>query len=60
MYYLGNVTRAISVVGYWIFGSNYKRSTVLNGESSDMICAPSVGGEQVAKFETLFNAVRYI
>ena len=22
MYYLGNVTHAISVVGYWIFGSN--------------------------------------
>ena len=25
-----------------------------------MICAPSVGEEQVAEFETLFAAVRYI
>ena len=25
-----------------------------------MICAPSVGEEQVAEFETLFTAVRYI
>ena len=25
-----------------------------------MICAPSVGGEEAAKFETVFAAVRYI
>ena len=29
-------------------------------ESLDMMCAPSVGEEQAAKFELLFNAVRYI
>ena len=32
MNYLGNVNHAISVVGYWIFESNYKISLVLNRE----------------------------
>ena len=40
---LGNVTRAISAVGYWIFDANYKISLVINRESVDMICDPSVG-----------------
>ena len=40
---LGNTNHAISVVGYWIFDYNYKRALVLNRESLDMICAPSVG-----------------
>ena len=30
--YLGNVNHAISVVGYWIFDSNYEKSLVLNRE----------------------------
>ena len=57
---LGNVNHAISVVGYWIFDSNYKRALVLNRESLDMICDPSVGKERVAVSETVFTAVRYI
>ena len=57
---LGNVSHAVSVVGYWILDSNYVRALVLNRNSLDIICDPSVGEEQVAKFETLFNAVRYI
>ena len=40
---LGNVNRAISVVGSWIFDSNYERALVLNRASLDMICAPSFG-----------------
>ena len=60
MYYLGNVNRAISVVRYWIFDLNYKKSFLHNRESLDMICAPSVGEEQVAVFETIFTLVRYI
>ena len=32
MDYLGNIHNAISVVGYWIFDSNYKKSLVLNRE----------------------------
>ena len=43
MDYLGNVNHAISVVGYWIFESNNKKSLVINRESLDMICSPSVG-----------------
>ena len=42
MNYLGNINHAISVVGYWIFDSNYKRLLVLSRESLDVICAPSV------------------
>ena len=57
---LGNVNHVISVVGYWIFDSNYKRALVLNRELLDMMCALYVGEEQVADFETLFTAVRYI
>ena len=57
---LGNVNHVISVVGYWIFDSNYNRALVLNRESFDMICAPSVGKEQVVVSETVFTAVRYI
>ena len=60
MDYLGNANHDISVVGYWIFDSNYEKSLVLNRELLDMICAPSVGEEQVAEFEILFNSVRYI
>ena len=55
---LGNVNDAISIVGYWIFYSNYKKALVLNMASLDMICAPSVCEEQGAKFETLFTEVR--
>ena len=40
---LGNVNRAISVVGYWLFGSNYKKELVINRESLNMICAPYIG-----------------
>ena len=60
MYSLGNVNHAISVVGNWIFDSNYKNELVLNMASLDIICAPSVGEEQDAIFETVFTAVRYI
>ena len=47
---LGHVNHAISVVGYWIFYSNYEKVLVLNRESMDIICAPSVGDEKVAYF----------
>ena len=42
MYYLGNVNHDITVVGYCIFDSNYKRALVINRESLDMIYALSV------------------
>ena len=56
---LGNVNHDISVVGNWIFDSNYERALVLNKASLDIICTPSVGEEQDAIF-TFFFSVRYI
>ena len=60
MYSLVNVNHAISVVGNWIFDSNYEKALVLNRASLYMICTPSVGEEQAAKFESVFTAFRYI
>ena len=51
MGYLSNFNHAISVVGYWMFDSNYEKVLVLNRESLDMICAPSVVEEEVAEFK---------
>ena len=34
---LGNVNHAISIVGYWIFDSNYEKSLCQTGESLDLI-----------------------
>ena len=55
---LGNVNHTISLVGYFIFDSNYEQALCLTSESLDLICSPSVGEEQVVKFETVFYAVR--
>ena len=60
MHSLRNVNHAISVVGSWIFDSNYERALVLNKESLDIICALSVGEEQTERFEKVYYAVRYI
>ena len=40
---LGNVNHDISIVGYWIFDSNYKKSLHLTRESLNLIFYPSVG-----------------
>ena len=58
--YLSNVNRAINVVGYWIFESNYKRALVLNRESLNMICALFVGEVNFAVFGTVCTAVKNI
>ena len=58
MYSLGNVNHAISVVGNWIFDSNYEKALFLNRASLYMICASSFGEEQDAIFENVFTAVR--
>ena len=42
---LVNVNHAISVVGYWIFDSNYEKALVLNRELLDIKFPPSVGEE---------------
>ena len=55
-----NVNHSISVVGNWIFDSNYEKSLVLNRASLDMIFTPYLVEEQADKFESVFTAVRYI
>ena len=42
---LVNVNHAISIVGYWIFESNYEQAICLTRKSLDLICSPSVGEE---------------
>ena len=57
---LGNVKHAFSIVGHWIFYSNYKKALCLTQESLVIICSPSVCEEQVSTFRSIFYAVRYI
>ena len=45
---IGNVNHDISIVGHWIFDSNYEKALFLKQESLDAISSPSVGEEQVA------------
>ena len=47
---LGHVNCDISIVGYWIFDSNYKQAIFLTRESLDIIFSPTVGEEKVVKF----------
>ena len=56
---LGNVNHAISVVGSWIFDSNYEKALVLNRASLDMICASYIGEEQAACFEKVYYSIRF-
>ena len=50
----GNMNHDISIVHSWIFDSNYEKLLCLEKESLGIICSPSVGEEQFAKFETVF------
>ena len=56
----GNVNHAISIVGHWIFDSNYKKDLCLTQEQLDIICSPFAGEEKVATLQSIFYAVRYI
>ena len=53
------MNRAISIVGYWIFDSNYKQVLFMTRESLDLISSIYVVEEHVVEFETVFYAVRY-
>ena len=57
---LGNVNRAIIIVGHWIFDSNYKKAFFLAQVSMYLIFSHSIGEEPVATFQFVFYAVRYI
>ena len=52
---LGNVNHDISIVGYWIFDSNYKQALFLTRESLDIIFSPSVSEEQVEILKQYFT-----
>ena len=57
---IGNVNRAINIIGYWIFESNYEKALCTIKESLDVICSCSVCEEQVENFESVFYLVRYM
>ena len=56
----GNVNRAISIVGYWIFDSNYEKALFLTKESFYIICSPSIFEEKGLMFQAVFYAVIFI
>ena len=55
-----NENHAISIVVNCIFDSNYKKELFFTQKKLDIICSPSIGKEQVAKFQYVFYSVRYI
>ena len=57
---VGNVNHSVSIVGYWIFESNYKKALPLIIDKLNRICSPSVGEGMFAVLESVFHAVRYI
>ena len=56
---LWNVNHAISVLGFWILDSNYKKEICLTQESLDIKCSTPIGEELVAMFKCVFYSVRY-
>ena len=53
------MNRAISIVVYFIFDSNYEKVLCLTQESLDVIFYPSIGKELISMFQSVFYAVRY-
>ena len=51
---LGNVNNAISILGYWIFDSNYKKALCLTQELLDILCSPSIDEDLVETFQSVF------
>ena len=55
-----DVNHVISIVGYWVFDSNYEKVLFLTKESLYIICSPSIGEEQISAIQSVFYAVRYM
>ena len=51
---VGNVKKAVSIVEYWIFESNYQNELPLKIYSSNLLCSISVGEGLFSMFETVF------
>ena len=56
---LGNLNCSISIVGNWIFDSNYEKTLFFTQESSDIIFYPSIGEEIISMLQSVFYAVIY-
>ena len=55
----GNLNRAISIVGHFIFDSNYEKALFLTQESLDIICYPYIGEELISTFQSVLYDVKY-
>ena len=50
-----NVNHAVSIVGYWIFDSKYKKALPLTLDYLNLICYPLVGEGMFVVFESVFR-----
>ena len=57
---VGNVNHAVSIVGYCVFESKYKKALPLTLDSLNLICSPSVEEGTFVVFESVVCTVRYI
>ena len=57
---LGNVNNSVSVLGKWIFDSNYKKSLPLTIESLNLLCYCSEKWKIFTLFDTVFYSVIYM
>ena len=55
----GNVNHTVSIVGYCIFDSNYKKVLLFTIYLLNHICSPLIGEGLCAMIETLIYAFRY-
>ena len=61
VYTSGNVNHAVSIIGCWIYDSNYKIELPLIKESLDIICSPYKYEKWMyAEFKDVYYAVRYV
>ena len=56
---LGGVNHGISIVGRWLFDSNYKKALFFTQELLDIICYPFIEEELILTFQYVFYAVGY-
>ena len=58
---VGNLNHSVSIVGHWIFDSNYKKALPLTTQSLNIMWYPSEGGRGVfSLLESVFYAFIYV
>ena len=60
MYSLGNVNHTVSLVGKWIFNSNYEKVLQLKIESLNLICSCSDEYQNVTIFNWVYYVLRHV